>query len=135
MQLESGIWITLIIVALSLLIAVPIMLFAGFFVVRLLRNSARNSAILSTGEPAQAVIISAADTGVTVNDCPQARLTLEVRPAGRQPYLAETTFLVGRLQIGMIMPGMTVQVRFDPADPSRVAVESLGGVPQMWQRP
>lgn len=134
MSSDSALWITLIVVALSLLVAAPVLILSGFLVVRLLRNSSRNRALLATGEPAQAVIISAADTGVTVNDCPQARLTLEVRPAGRPPYVAETTFLVGRLQTGMIMPGMAAQVRFDPADPSRVAVESLGGAPQMWQR-
>ena len=135
MSPDSGLWLALIIVVITLLIAVPVLILSGYLVVRLFKNSARNRQILATGEPAQAVIISAADTGVTVNDCPQARLTLEVRPAGRPPYVAETTFLVGRLQTGMIMPGMAVQVRFDPADPSRVAVESLGGSPQMWQRP
>jgi hypothetical protein len=135
MSPDSGLWLALIIVFVTLLIAAPVVIFSGYLVVRLFKNSARNRQILATGESAQAVIISAADTGVTINDCPQARLTLEVRPAGRPPYMAETTFLVGRLQTGMIMPGMSVQVRFDPADPSRVAVESLGGAPQMWQRP
>ena len=131
---DQGLWLALIIIVITLLAALPVVIFSGFLVVRLFKNSARNRQILATGEPAHAVIISAADTGVTINDCPQARLTLEVRPAGRPPYVAETTFLVGRLQTGMIAPGMSVQVRFDPADPSRVAVESLGGAPRMWQQ-
>lgn len=135
MSTDSGLWLALIIILVTLLIAAPVVIFSGFLVVRLFKNSARNRQLLATGEPAQAVIINAADTGVTVNGSPQARLTLEVRPVGRQPYVAETTFLVGRLQTGMIMPGMSVQVRFDPTDPSRVAVESLGGAPQMYQRP
>lgn len=135
MSPDSGLWLALIIIFISLLIALPVVLFSGYLVWRLFKNSARNRQILATGEAAQAIIISVADTGVTVNNSPQARLTLEVRPVGRQPFMAETTFLVGRLQTGMIMPGMSVQVRFDPADPSRVAVESLGGAPQMWQRP
>src|SRR5689334_15198092 len=135
MSPDSGLWITLIVVFMSLLVAVPILAVSGFFLVRLLKNSSRNRAILATGEAAQAVIVSVVDTGVTVNDCPQARLTLEVRPAARPPFMAETTLLVGRFQTGMVMPGTVVQVRFDPADPSRVAVESLGGAPQVWQRP
>ncbi len=135
MSPDSGLWITLVVVLMSLLVAAPVLIISGFFVVRLLKNSARNRAILTTGEAAQAVIVSVADTGVTVNDCPQARLTLEVRPAARPPFLAETTMLVGRFQTGMVMPGAAVQVRFDPADPSRVAVESFGAPPQMWQRP
>ena len=135
MSPDSGLWITLIIVLVSLLVAAPVLIISGLFVARLLRNSARNRAILATGEPAQAVIVSVVDTGVTVNDCPQARLTLEVRPAARPPFVAEATLLVGRFQTGMVMPGAGVQVRFDPADPSRVAVESLGAPPQTWQRP
>jgi Flp pilus assembly protein TadB len=135
MSPDSGLWITLIIVLVSLLVAAPVLIISGFFLVRLFKNSARNRAILAMGEPAQAVIVSVVDTGVTVNDCPQARLTLEVRPASRPPFVAETTMLVGRFQTGMVMPGAAVQVRFDPADPSRVAVESLGAPPQAWQRP
>jgi hypothetical protein len=135
MSPDSGLWITLIVIAVTLLVAAPVLIISGFFLVRLFKNSARNSQILAAGEPAQAVIVSVADTGVTVNDCPQARLTLEVRPAGRQPFLAETTLLVGRFQTGLVTPGAAVQVRFDPADPSRVAVEALGGAPQVWQRP
>jgi len=135
MSPDSGLWITVVVILMSLLVAAPVLIITGFFVTRLLRNSSRNRAILATGEPAQAVIVSVMDTGVTVNDCPQARLTLEVRPATRPPFVAETTLLVGRFQTGMVMPGTVVQVRFDPADPSRVAVESLGGAPQVWQRP
>ena len=135
MSSDSGLWITLIVVAVSLLVALPVIIISGIFVARLLKNSAHNRAILATGESAQAVILSAADTGVTVNDCPQARLTLEVRPVGRPPFVAETTLLVGRFQTGMVMPGTTVQVRFDPADPGRVAVESLGVAAQMGQHP
>jgi Flp pilus assembly protein TadB len=135
MSPDSGLWITLVVVFMSLLVAVPVLLISGFFLVRLFKNSARNRAILSTGEAAQAVIVSVVDTGVTVNDCPQARLTLQVHPATRPPFMAETTLLVGRFQTGMVIPGMNVQVRFDPADPSRVAVESFSAPPQMWQRP
>lgn len=132
MPLESGLWATLAVV-ISLAVAAPFLALAVFFVVRLLRNSARNRAILATGEPAHATILSATDTGVTVNDCPQVRLSLEVRPAGAAPYRAETTLLVGRLQTALIMPGMSVRVKYDRADPSRVAVESLGGPAEPYE--
>lgn len=135
MSPDTGLWITVVVIVMSLLVAAPVLIISGFFLMRLFNNSARNRAILSTGEPAQAVIVSVSDTGVTVNNSPQARLTLEVHPAGRQPFLAETTMLVGRFQTGLVVPGAAVQVRFDPADPSRVAVESFGTPPQMWQRP
>jgi Flp pilus assembly protein TadB len=122
---DAGLSVTLI-VFLSLLVTLPFLVLALVFVGRLVRNSARNRALLANGEPAPACILSASDTGVTVNDSPQVRLRLEVRPEGRPPYEAETTLLVGRLQVGMLAPRMPVRVKFDPADPSRVAVESLG---------
>jgi len=123
---DAGLSVTLIVV-LSLLVTLPFLVLTLVFVGRLVRNSARNRALLAKGEPAQAFILSASDTGVTVNDSPQVRLRLEVRPAGRPPYEAETTLLVGRLRVGMLAPGTPVPVKFDPEDPSRVAVASLGG--------
>jgi len=126
MNTDAGLGATLTII-LSLLFTLPFLALAVVFVTRLLRNSARNRELLAKGEPAPAVILAASDTGVTVNDSPQVKLQLEVRPANRPPFRAEATLLVGRLQVGMIAPGMPVQVKFDPADPSRVAVEALGG--------
>lgn len=126
MTIDPGLWAVLIVV-LSLLFAAPFVALAVYIVARLLKNGARNRALLATGEPALAIILAAEDTGVTVNDSPQVRLTLEVRPERMQPYQAQTTLLVGRLQVGMVVPGMPVRVKFDPADPSRVAVESFGG--------
>src|SRR5688500_11805799 len=126
MPIESGLWAALAVI-LPLVAAAPFVGVAVYIVVRLFRNSARNRELLAKGEPAGAVILAAEDTGVTINDSPQVRLTLEVRPAGRAPYQARTTLLVGRLQVGMLAPGMTASVKFDPADPTRVAVESLGG--------
>lgn len=125
MTTDSGLWASLAVLV-PLVVAAPFVLLAVFFVARLVRNSARNRALLATGAPAPAVILSAADTGVTVNDSPQVRLKLEVRPAGRPPFQAETTLLVGRLQTGMLVPGMPVQVKYDPAEPSRVAVAAFG---------
>ena len=126
MSFNSGLWATLAVV-LPLLAAAPFVGAAVYVLVRLAKASARDRALLATGEAAPAVILSAEDTGVTVNDSPRVRLTLEVRPAHAAPYRATATLLVGRLQVGMVAPGMPVRVKFDPADPSRVAVESLGG--------
>jgi hypothetical protein len=73
------------------------------------------------------VIIGLQDTGVTMNESPQVKLTLQVTPAGRPPFQAVATTFVGRLQVGMITPGASVNVRYDPNDISKVAIESLGG--------
>jgi len=61
-----------------------------------------------------------------MNESPQVRLTLQVTPAGRPPFQAVTTTFIGRLQIGMVVPGASVMVKYDPNDISKVAIESLG---------
>jgi len=98
----------------------------GFFLYRTFGNMTKNSGLLKTGVSAPAVIINAEDTGTTMNESPQVRLTLQVTPADRPPFQAVTTTFVGRLQVGLIVPGASVMVKYDPNDISKVAIESLG---------
>ncbi len=99
---------------------------AGFFLFRMFKNMNQNSGLVKTGVSASAVIIGLQDTGVTMNESPQVRLTLQVTPADRPPFQATATTFVGRLQVGMITPGASVMVRYDPNDISKVAIESIG---------
>ena len=99
---------------------------AGFFVYRIFQNQNKNSGLLKTGVSAPAVILNAEDTGTTMNESPQVRLTLQVNPAYGPSFQAVTTTFIGRLQIGLITPGSPATVRYDPNDPTKVAIESLG---------
>lgn len=99
----------------------------GFFLFRIFKNMGQNNALLKSGVSAPAVILQADDTGTTMNDSPQVRLTLQVNPPGQPPFQAVTTTFVGRLQVGLIMPGMSATVRYDPVNPSKVAIETLNG--------
>lgn len=98
----------------------------GYFLFRMFKNMNQNSAVIKNGISAPAVILRADDTGTTMNDSPQVRLTLQVNPDYGPSFQAVTTTFVGRLQIGLITPGSACVVRYDPADPSKVAIESLG---------
>lgn len=73
-----------------------------------------NSRLQATGRPAEATILHISDTGTTINKDPVVRFKLEVRPPGEPPFEAEAERLVSRLQIPMIQPGATVQVKYDP---------------------
>lgn len=125
----------------SVLVTVLILVCSGLFTVAMLagtgfimykafgstfKSMAGNKAVLQTGVSAPATILSVEDTGVTMNYSPQARLTLQVTPADRAPFQAVATTFIGRMQIGMIIPGATVTVRYDPNDLSKVAIESIG---------
>jgi hypothetical protein len=76
-----------------------------------------------TGVSAEATILKIWDTGMTVNLDPVVGFLLEVRPPGGEPYQAETKILVSRLSIPQVQPGAVVQVRLDPARPSRVSLD------------
>lgn len=123
--LGSGIFTILITLCVCVSTIVPLGI-SGYFLFRMFKNMNQNSGLVKTGVSAPAVIIGLQDTGVTMNESPQVRLTLQVTPADRPPFQAVATTFVGRLQIGMITPGASVMVRYDPNDISKVAIESLG---------
>ena len=80
-------------------------------------------ALQETGEPAEAEIIKIWDTGMTVNDDPVVGFLLEVRPAGKPIYQAETKLRISRLAISRFQPGAVVPVRIDPRHPKHVALD------------
>ena len=98
----------------------------GYFLFRMFKNMNQNSAVIKNGISAPAVLLRADDTGTTMNDSPQVRLTLQVNPEYGPSFQAVTTTFIGRLQIGLITPGSACVVRYDPSDPGKVALESLG---------
>jgi hypothetical protein len=112
-----------------LLVVLPLLLVAItiFFVLRfslgLVRESRERQSLLRNGERAVAEILSISDTGVTVNDNPRVALRLFVQPQSRTGFEANTKLLVSRLSLAAFQPGAKIQVRFDPNDLQRVAVE------------
>jgi hypothetical protein len=99
---------------------------SGFLIFRLIRGQAQTRTLLQTGVPAPAVIVSVQDTGVLINDQPQARVTLQVTPTDRPPFQATITQVFSLFEVGSVVPGATVQVRFDTNDVSKIAIESFG---------
>ena len=123
--LGSGLFTVVILLCVCVSTIVPLGV-TGFFLFRMFKNMNQNSTLVKTGISAPAVILNAEDTGTTMNESPQVRLTLQVNPAFGPSFQAVTTTFVGRLQIGMITPGAPVTVRYDPNDTTKVAIESLG---------
>jgi hypothetical protein len=125
--------ITLITIACTCLISAVVLGATGFFVYRLFKGMSQNSGLVKTGVSAPAVILEVQDTGVSMNNSMQARLTLQVTPADRPPFQAVASTFVNRFQVGMLVPGASLQVKYDPNDITKVAVESLsaGGVSAM----
>jgi hypothetical protein len=74
--------------------------------------------ILQDGISARAIVIGVADTGMTVNDNPRVKLTLQVQPEGDAPFEATKKVTVSRVSVPRA--GDTYWVRFDPANPTEV---------------
>jgi hypothetical protein len=78
--------------------------------------------ILESGVQARALITNVEDTGVTINNEPRVKLTLQVQPEGEVPFEAAKKTLVSRLSIPSV--GDTLWVRYDPADRSHVEIDN-----------
>lgn len=85
-----------------------------------------NREVRERGLPARATVLEIWDTGAEVNDDPVVGFRLEVDAEGRPPWHAEARSLVSILAIPRIQPGAVLPVRYDPTDPSRVAIEVEG---------
>ncbi|NWF65473.1 MAG: hypothetical protein HXY38_14345 [Chloroflexi bacterium] len=135
MEILGGatILITIITIACSCLFTAVTLAVTGFIIYKVFgstfKGMAGNRNVLQTGVSAPAVILSVQDTGVTMNDNPQARIRLRVMPMGGEPFEAEVTQIVGRFQVAMLAPNASVMVKYDPNDKTKVAIESFGGMP------
>ena len=78
--------------------------------------------LLQEGVPAQATILKIWDTGVTLNDNPQVGMLLEIHPTNQEPFRVEMKSVISRIALAQVQPGRVVPVRYDPANPSKVAL-------------
>ncbi len=131
MELLGGasILITLISVVCGCVLTLAVLGGTGFLMYKAFgstfKNMAGNRNVIQSGVSAPAVILNVQDTGVTMNDNPQARIRVRVMPMGGEPFEAETTTFVGRFQVGMYVPGASLMVKYDPNDKTKVAIESI----------
>ena len=79
--------------------------------------------VRANGLPASGKVLKIWETGVRVNDNPVVGFLLEVHAEGIEPYEAETKALISILWIPRIQPGEVLPVKYDPDDPSRVALD------------
>ncbi len=118
----------LLTVGLPILITVIVLVFVGIFVGRLVMSGMQNRDVLAHGESAPAQILKVWQTGTVMNEVnPQIGLLLQVQPANRSAFQAETKMFISMLQIPQFQPGTMVQVKFDPKDPRKVAVDTTDG--------
>jgi hypothetical protein len=111
-----------IIIIISIVITVVVLFFVFRMVSGITRGAKQTRELLATGVPAQARILQLGETGMFVNNNPAVDILLEVHPPDRPPYQVQTRMVVSMLRLAAIQPGNVVPVRFDPADPTKVAI-------------
>ncbi len=116
---SSGMGITIGVLA---LIGGMVFLFYRLFFKGLI-NTAR---LQKVGLPGTAKILEVRDTGVTINNNPQVKLTMEVKNSLGQKYNTECRVLVSRINPGMFQPGMEVPVKIDPKNDQNVVIDFSG---------
>jgi hypothetical protein len=115
----STFWIIMIA---SLAFTAVIIVISMRWVAGLMGSTKANQALLATGADAQATILGLQQTGTFVNNNPQVILTLQVEPPGQAPFQAQTSTILPLVAVPQVQPGNVVAVKYDPADPSKVAL-------------
>jgi hypothetical protein len=91
----------------------------------MIRRWAIKQKVLQTGVQATATIISIRDTGTRINDNPVIAMQLQVQPTGAPSFQAEVKETISILQIPQFQPGAQLEVKYDPMQPTSVAIVSL----------
>jgi hypothetical protein len=97
---------------------------AAIFLVR--RAFVPSQKMLTEGVSGEATIVQIRQTGVMVNNQPQAALTLDVRVPGWEPYQVETKMIIPIVNVPQFQPGIVVPVKVDPDNHSKVALDVYG---------
>jgi len=87
------------------------------------RRAASTEALLATGTPGTATVTGLTQTGMYMNENPQIRMQLLVTLPGQTPYAAQHTEIVPLMLLGRLTSGSPLQVRVDPMNLNRIAVD------------
>jgi hypothetical protein len=74
----------------------------------------------ANGERADAQVLAARDTGTQLNHQPMLDVDLLVTRAGQPPYPVTVRQTVSVTNVGRLVPGASIAVMVDPADPTTV---------------
>ena len=108
----------------SLPAVIGILIVFGYVMWRL-RGVTDAERIREQGLAAKATVLEVLDSKITMAKNPLVKLRLEVKPDDRAPFEATTECFVPRVAIPRA--GDTLAVKFDPDDPSRVALDQVPG--------
>ena len=81
--------------------------------------------LLQVGRKGLATVVAVRDTGVMVDENPQAELDLQVAVAGVEPYTVTHRQVIPPTKIPSVQVGAPVPLRVDPMDVNRVLIVGI----------
>lgn len=107
-----------------------VVIFTTIFVVALLykvwgppvQHTVNENRVAKTGVIARARVISMMDAGRRQERHPELRLELEIFPESGQSFRIKTTTFVSVYQLGQLIPGSDISVKYDPDQPLSVVI-------------
>jgi hypothetical protein len=99
-----------------------VLLILGLTVVPIFKRALVEEGVRVEGTDATATIRALEDTGTRVNESPEIAFVLWVEPAQLPAYEAELTTTVSIVDLVHYRVGARVHVRYDPQQPSRIAL-------------
>ena len=106
----------------------------SFFVMRKMIKGlqGKGAAEIPNGVSAPAMVISIADTGMSISDNPQIQIQLQVRPPQGAPFQASTATFVPRVQTSAFQQGVILHVRYNQQNPTQLAIVGPLGVVEAY---
>ncbi|MBN2057820.1 MAG: hypothetical protein JW782_03385 [Candidatus Saganbacteria bacterium] len=104
----------------------PAMAF-GFFMMGyfLLLSPYQDLKLIQNGEPAMAEIVKISPTGNLINEQPEVRLFLVVRPENGPEYETTKRMVISPVYLPQFQPGAQLKIKYDPNNIKRIAVEAV----------
>lgn len=146
MKMNWGIWLGIIGGGIGILVAIAsafatkdlfaVLMISGFSILMIflfwyfLKPIFQSSRLMKIGIQKQGKLLSYADTGVTINNSPQVKFTIEIKDDLNHTYEVTTKTIISRLDVGNFYAGMPVVCRVDPNDKMKVAIEFFGTLDQ-----
>ena|SRR5689334_8032941 len=115
--------ITIISIVVPLIITVVVLFFVFRFLGNLNKANQASQQLLMTGIPATATVVQLEDGGMRVNDNPMVNIMLQINSTQFGNYQTVVQSIVPMIRLAQVQPGQTVNVKIDPANPQRVALD------------
>jgi hypothetical protein len=92
------------------------------------RRELKKDRLRVSGLKGTARVVRVSDSNITVNNNPLVNLDLDVTVPGQQPFRTRKRTVISRLSVGALVPGGTIPVLADPANPRDIVLDWEGGV-------